>query len=133
LIVIDASALLDLLLRRRAAPEIRARVVAGEVALHAPHLVDTEVLHALRRRVARGDLARRRAQEALDDLADLPLVRHPHLPLSPRIWALRERLSAYDATYVALAEGLDASLLTSDRRFARGAAGIAPVLDVSCG
>ena len=130
MIVIDASALLDLLLRRRAAPEIRARV-AGEVALHAPHLVDTEVLHALRRRVARGELARRRAQEALDDLADLPLVRHPHLPLSPRVWAMRERLSAYDATYVALAEGLDASLLTSDRRFARGAAGIAPLLDVS--
>ena len=130
MIVSDASALLDLLLRRPAASDIQARVEA-ELALHAPHLVDTEVLHALRRWVARGDLAPRRAQEALEDLADLPLVRYPHPPLSARVWSLRERLSAYDATYVALAEGLGAALLTADRRLARGAAGIAPLLDVS--
>jgi len=130
LIVSDASALLDLLLRRPAASDIQARVEA-ELALHAPHLVDTEVLHALRRWVARGDLAPRRAQEALEDLADLPLVRYPHPPLSARVWSLRERLSAYDATYVALAEGLGAALLTADRRLARGAGGIAPLLDVS--
>ena len=130
MIVSDASALLDLLLRRPAASDIQARVEA-ELALHAPHLVDTEVLHALRRWVARGDLAPRRAQEALEDLADLPLVRYPHPPLSARVWSLRERLSAHDATYVALAEGLGAALLTADRRLARGAAGIAPLLDVS--
>jgi len=130
LIVADASALLDLLLRRSAASDIKARVEA-ELALHAPHLIDTEVLHALRRWVARGDLAPRRAREALGDLADLPLVRYPHAPLSARVWSLRERLSAYDATYAALAEGLGAALLTADRRLARGAADIAPVLDVS--
>jgi len=130
LIVTDASALLDLLLRRPGASAIQAHIEA-EVALHAPHLVDTEILHALRRRVARGELAPRRAEEALEVLADLPLVRYPHPPLSARVWSLRERLSAYDATYAALAEGLGAALLTADRRLARGAASIAPVFDVS--
>lgn len=73
----------------------------------------------MRRWVARDWLALARAEIALKDLADLPLVYHDHKPLRARVWALRERMSAYDATYVALAEALDATLLTTDTRLAR--------------
>ena len=130
MIVADASALLDLLLARPAAVRVAQRF-EPEPLIHAPHLVDTEVLHALRRWVRAGELTAERAQEALTDLAALPMARHPHAPLSQRVWSLRERLSAYDATYVALAEGLDATLLTADGRLARGAAGLVAVTDVS--
>lgn len=132
MIVADASALLDLLLRRSTARQVEAHL-AAEAVVHAPHLVDTEILHALRRWVARRELDAARALGALADLAGLPLVRHPHAPLSPRVWALRDRLSAYDATYAALAEGLAATLVTSDRRLARGAAGLVAVADTSGG
>lgn len=130
MIVADASALLDLLLRRRTADRIAASV-GSELSVHAPHLVDTEVLHALRRWVARGQLRADRARIYLDALGDFPLVRYAHAPLTDRVWSLRERLSAYDATYVALAEGLGATVLTADGRLARGAAGLVEVLDVS--
>lgn len=130
MIVPDASALLDLLLWRPPAARIEAEL-ENERTLHVPHLVDTEVLHGLRRWVLRGALSLDRAGHALDALSDLPLVRYPHSQLSRRVWGLRERLSAYDATYTALAEALDASLLTSDGRLARGAGGVVPVIDVS--
>lgn len=130
MIVIDASALLDLLLRRSAGERIEAEI-ASELVLHAPHLVDTEVLHGLRRWVGRDQLSTERAASALELLGSLPIRRYPHAPLSQAVWALRDRLSAYDATYAALARGLQATLLTSDGRLARGAAGLAPVTDVS--
>jgi predicted nucleic acid-binding protein len=129
-IVTDASALLDLFLRRPAAAAVEAQV-AAEVVLHAPHLLDTEVLHGLRRWVRRGDISAERAQRALEALAALPLIRHPHAPLSVAVWSLRDRLSAYDATYAALAKGLGARLLTCDRRLARSAAGLVAVTDAS--
>jgi predicted nucleic acid-binding protein len=130
LIVADASVLLDLLLGRPSARRIEAEL-GGERTLHVPHLLDTEVLHGLRRWVLRGELSPGRASQALDAFGDFPLVRHPHFPLTRRVWALRERLSAYDATYTALAEALGAGLLTGDGRLARGAANLVPVLDVS--
>lgn len=130
MIVADASALLDLLLRRRSAGRIEA-VIQSELSLDAPHLVDTEVLHALRRWVARGQLSADRARTSLVALGDLPLIRHAHSPLTRRVWSLRDRLSAWDATYVALAEGLGAKLLTADGRLARGADGLVDVADVS--
>ncbi len=130
MIVADASAIVDLLLSRRAAARIAERL-ESEALVHAPHLVDTEVLHALRRWVSAGELSDERAREALTDLAALPMERHPHAPLSRRVWSLRERLSAYDATYVALTEGLNARLVTADGRLARGAAGLVSVTDVS--
>ncbi len=130
MIVADASALVDLLLARPCAVRI-ARALQPEPLIHAPHLVDTEVLHALRRWVRAAELTDERAREALADLAALPMARHPHAPLSDRVWSLRERLSAYDATYVALAEGLDATLVTADGRLARGAAGLVDLTDVS--
>lgn len=130
MIVADASALVDLLLALPAAARIAERL-EPEPFVHAPHLVDTEVLHTLRRWVRRGALSAERAGEALADLSALPLTRHPHAPLSQRVWSLRERLSAHDATYAALAEGMDATLMTSDGRLARGARGLVAVVDVS--
>ena len=130
MIVLDASALVDLLLRRPAARETAA-AIGTERTIHAPHLVDTEVLHVLRRWVTRDWLALPRAEIALRDLAELRLMHHGHRPLRARVWALRERFGAYDATYVALAEALDATLVTSDGRLARGARGFVPVVHAS--
>lgn len=130
MIVADASALIDLLLNRpSAAATIEA--IGERRAIHAPHLVETEVLHALRRWVARGQLDAGRAKAALGDLGDLPLVHHAHAPLRERVWSLRDRLTAYDATYVALAEALDATLVTADGRLARAARRLVPTIEAS--
>ena len=95
----------------------RARL-RGEV-LGAPELVDLEVASVLRRQNLAGAIDVRRAGLALADLAALPLQRAPHLPLLPRCWELRENLTVYDAAYIALAEALEATLITGDRRLAR--------------
>ncbi|MGI8633619.1 MAG: type II toxin-antitoxin system VapC family toxin [Solirubrobacterales bacterium] len=128
MIVADASVLLDLLLDRPPAQPLKERL-AGERRLHAPHLVDTEVLHALRRWVQRGHLTPGRVEAALTSLADLPLVRWDHRPLNRRVWQLRETLTAYDATYVALTESLDATLASTDKRLRRAAARFIPIAD----
>jgi predicted nucleic acid-binding protein len=117
-IVADASALIDVLLGRPKAEAIAARVFDSGLALHAPHLLDVEVAHAIRRFAAIGEIEAERGRELLVDFADLPLQRHPHDWLLPRVWELRHNLSAYDATYVALAEALDAPLVTRDTRLA---------------
>lgn len=84
--------------------------------LHAPDLVEPETLNALRRLAARGSVSQRRATEASSDLAQLRLIRYPHAPLRARVWDLRHDLTAYDASYLALAEALgDATLMTGDR------------------
>lgn len=90
---------------------------AGET-LHAPHLLDVEVAQVLRRYALAGDVGTERCRAALDDLAGVALTRYPHDFLMQRVWDLRGNLSAYDAVYVALAETLDAPLLTRDRRLA---------------
>jgi predicted nucleic acid-binding protein len=95
--------------------------LAGDGDLHAPHLIDIEMLHALRRMTTRGELNEDRAADARTDFADLALTRYPHHPLSDRVWKLRHNLSAYDATFVALAEVLDATLITCDARLAAAA------------
>ena len=87
--------------------------------LHAPHLFDVEILHALRRHALRGILSRARSEEVLEDLSDIDVSFYPHAPLAGRIWELRDNLTAYDAAYVALAEALDATLVTTDARLAR--------------
>jgi predicted nucleic acid-binding protein len=84
-----------------------------------PHLADVEVASVLRRLVAADAISERLAREALEDLADLGIDRHAHDPLLERIWELRRNVSAYDASYVALAEVLDAPLLTCDKRLKR--------------
>jgi predicted nucleic acid-binding protein len=117
-IVVDASALLEALLRTSSAKAVEDRLFAPRQTLHAPHLLDVEVAQVIRRYAANGEIDNARGRSALGDLADLPLRRYPHDFLLPRIWDLRNNLTAYDAAYVALAEVLDAPLLTRDRRLA---------------
>lgn len=118
MIIVDASTALEVLLRTPAAAAVEQRLFAPGQSLHAPHLIDVEVAQVLRRYAVTGQLDEERCREALADMADLPLTRYPHDFLLPRIWELRDNLTAYDAAYVALAEALDAPLLTRDRRLA---------------
>jgi predicted nucleic acid-binding protein len=113
-IVVDASAALAALLS--AGPARRA--LASE-QLHAPHLIDSEVANALRRASAARRLDADAAWAALDVWRRLGMTRYPAYSLLDRIWEHRDNLSAYDATYVALAELLDCSLLTADARLGR--------------
>lgn len=118
MIVLDASAAVEWALGTRTGDAVRARLVAERGALHAPHLIDLEVTQAFRRLVAVGVLDAVRAEEALTDVGDLALVRHAHSPLLFRIWELRDSLTVYEAAYVALAEILEAPVVTCDRRAA---------------
>jgi len=125
-LVVDTSAVLAALVARDPAPGLVERM-AGDGDLHAPHLVDIEVLHALRRLNALGDVSNERATDARTDFGDLALVRYPHFPLSDRIWELRHNLTAYDAVFVALAEALDAPLVTCDAGLAAAPGHIARI------
>lgn len=129
MIVLDASAALDWLLQTPAGQRIEDRLHSRAESLHAPHLVDVEVTQVLRRLVRERTVAANRADDAIRDFLDLRLTRYPHFVLLPRIWELRHSLSAYDATYVALAELLDAPLLTRDKKMA-SAAGHYAVVEV---
>lgn len=113
--------MLGLLLRTPAAAAVEAIVFAPGQTLHVPHLLDIEVAQVVRRYTAQRQIEPSRGRAALDDLAQLPLQRHAHTVLLPRIWQLRANLTAYDATYLALAEALDAVLVTCDRRLAAAA------------
>jgi len=117
-IVLDASAAIEWLLQSPAGIKIEKRLFSPSQSLHAPHLLDVEVAEVLRRYVREKFVAAQRGQEALEDLAALPLNRYPHDFLIPRVWELRGTLTAYDALYVALAELLDAPLLTCDSKVA---------------
>jgi predicted nucleic acid-binding protein len=117
-IVVDASALLEVLLGTPDAARVAARISRSEASLHVPHLIDMEVAQVVRRYVQAGGLDLERGRGALETLRSLPLTRYPHTNLLPRIWELRPNLTAYDAAYVALAEALDAPLVTRDRRLA---------------
>ncbi len=119
MIVLDASALVELLLGTGSGRSIASLIADPDVALHVPHLADVEVAQALRRFVRDGDLDAASSAAALESLQALDVQRHAHEPLLGRIWALRENLTAYDATYVALAEALDATLVTCDAKLAR--------------
>ncbi|HLF11344.1 MAG TPA: type II toxin-antitoxin system VapC family toxin [Gammaproteobacteria bacterium] len=114
--VLDASIILEVLLKTPIGIRHADRVLQADDSLHAPHLVDVEVAQVLRRLTLAGEISSERAGEALQNLADLPLVRHEHMPLLARIWQLRTLVTAYDAAYLALAEGLPARLLTCDSK-----------------
>ena len=119
MIVLDASAVMELLLGTDQGRSIATRIADPALALHAPHLVDVEITQALRRYVREGEIDGASAAAALDDLRSLDMERHGHEALLDRVWALRENLTAYDAVYVALAEALDSTLLTCDAKLAR--------------
>ena len=114
MIVVDASAMLELLLQTPLGTRVEARLVRDAAEFHAPHLVDVEVVQALRRLVRMRELSAPRAGEAIEDLAGLDLHRHPHVDLVDRAWMLRDNLTVYDGMYLALAEALDAPLVTCD-------------------
>jgi len=124
MIVVDASCILELLLRSPRSgtrcEKIEARLLSHDGALCAPHLIDVEVSHSLRRYSLSGELSAKRGREALTDLADFPLERFSHVELLPRMWQLRDNFTAYDAAYLALAEALRAPLMTRDKRLATG-------------
>lgn len=119
MIVLDASALIELLLGTATGRRIALRIADPGVGLHVPHLADLEVAQALRRYERDGAIESGVAEGALDGLLALDVDRHAHEPFLRRIWELRSNLTAYDAAYVAIAEVLDATLVTCDRRLAR--------------
>ena len=116
MIVLDASAAIDWLLQTQAGLQLEKRIYSRGESLHAPHLLDIEVTQVLRRFVREQVVASRRAEEAIADLLNLRIARYPHFPFLPRTWQLRHNLTAYDAVYIALAERLNATLLTRDAR-----------------
>jgi predicted nucleic acid-binding protein len=118
-IVLDASAALEVLLRTPASAAIEERLFAPGETLHAPHLIDVEIAQVLRRYARSGQASAERCEIALEDWAEFRVTRYAHEPLLARMWALRDNFTAYDAAYVALAEGLEAPLLTRDARLAR--------------
>jgi predicted nucleic acid-binding protein len=118
-IVVDASAMLEVLLVTSKGLAVEERLFDPEESLHAPHLLDLEVAQICRRYCRLGDLTPERSEGALADLAALEIHRYPHDLFLPRVWELRHNFTAYDAAYVALAEALAAPLLTADGRMAR--------------
>ena len=129
MIVVDASAITEFLLQTPLGMRVEARLFTVGEELHAPHLLDVEVVQALRRLVRTGDVLPVRAEEALGDLAALAIRRHSHFDLLDSAWELRDNLTAYDAMYIALAEATDAVLVTCDARLST-APGHAAQIDV---
>ena len=119
MIVLDASAVIDLLLGLPPhAAAVAGLLVAEAPQVFAPHLLDVEVAQVIRRRVRGGTLRPADAVEALRVLAALPIVRYPHLPFIERAFELRDNATMYDAVYLVLAEALGATLVTRDRALA---------------
>ena len=114
MIVVDASIVVEVLLRSDAGTALEKRLFRGADPLHAPHMLDVEVAHALRRCALHGEIDERQGRDSVGDLAAMAIERHGHQPLLERMWQLRHNLTAYDAAYLALAESLDAPLLTRD-------------------
>lgn len=121
MIVIDATAAVELVLMTETGVRVADRIFRTEETVHAPELLDLEVAQVLRKLTIRGEVYPERADRAHTDLTNLSVMRHSHRHLQNRVWQLREKFSAHDAAYVALAEALDASFITFDRRLARSA------------
>jgi predicted nucleic acid-binding protein len=117
-VVIDTSALLPALVDPGSAGRA-ARDAMRAADLVAPPLIDAETLQVLRSRVRQGSLPLHLAEEAILDLQAMPLERVDVTPLLNRVWQLRENLTAYDATFVAVAEAFDAVLVTADERMTK--------------
>jgi predicted nucleic acid-binding protein len=119
MIVIDASAMIETLLRTDSGLRVEERIFAKGETIHAPHLIDIEVVQVFRRYCMLGEIETERAGEAMEDFEDFPIHRYRHDLFISRIWQLRHNVTAYDAVYIALAESLPAVLLTCDARLAR--------------
>ncbi|MGB6452072.1 MAG: type II toxin-antitoxin system VapC family toxin [Steroidobacteraceae bacterium] len=119
MIVIDASAVIELILRTELGEKVEEWALAPDERLHAPHLLDLETAQVLRRLVQLKEIPLARAREALEDYTELFIERSAHQPLLRRIWELRESLTAYDAAYVSLAEALGVAVVTCDAKLAR--------------
>ena len=129
MIVLDASAVVELLLDTVAGRRVAILIDDAAMGLHVPHLLDVEAVSALRRFAREGIVEKDEAEAAIEHLLALDLQRHSHEGLLERAWALRNNVTAYDAMYVALAEGLNATLVTCDGRLAR-ASGIKARVEV---
>ncbi len=115
MIVVDASAMVEALVGS-APPDSLMTALAGTI--HAPTLLDVEVMSVLRGLELGRALTAGEAAQALDDYWSFSIIRHDIEPLAERVWTLRHQFTAYDACYLALAEGLDADLLTCDKKLA---------------
>jgi predicted nucleic acid-binding protein len=116
-IVLDASAVVEVLMHSSMRAVLSQRLHRTRL-VHAPHVLDLEVASALRRQCTLGSLTQARAHQALEDFRKMRVLRHRHTPYLARIWEFRNNFTAYDACYLALAEALDATLLTRDRTLA---------------
>lgn len=119
MIVLDASAAIDLLVDDEMGPAVVDRVTRRAETIHAPHVIDVEVASALRRHVLHGAIPETRGLAALKQFRTLRIARYPHARLIPRAWELRHAITAQDAMYVTLAEALEAPLVTTDAAIAR--------------
>lgn len=127
ILVADASAIAEWVFRTEAGSRVEQLLVDDKADIHIPALCDVELLAAIRRALFDRRLDKQRAVVALENYRDLPLTRHGHLSLLPRVFELRANFTAYDAIYVALADLLEATLVTADRSLARATAGITRV------
>jgi predicted nucleic acid-binding protein len=118
-IVVDASALIEVLTRSERGQRVESRIMRASESIHVPALIDLEVAQVLRRYASSRQVPAHWARMALDIATAFPMTRYLHEPLMKRVWELRENLTAYDAAYVALAEALRAPLVTCDARLAR--------------
>jgi predicted nucleic acid-binding protein len=123
-IVLDSAAAVDYLLTRTTGAWVDEQLRDAD-SVHAPHILDVEVVGALRKRVQLGDVTTARAEAALSDFRQLRVTRYPHRPFLERMWELRQNLRASDAVFIALAQVLALPLVTTDLRLAR-----APGLDI---
>ncbi|HXA51074.1 MAG TPA: type II toxin-antitoxin system VapC family toxin [Candidatus Acidoferrum sp.] len=120
MIVLDASVVVELLTHGVLADSIWRELSTRDDDFLVPHLLDIEVISAIRSLVAGHRIDAHRCEQLLTDLAAFPAERYPHTPLLGRIWELRNNFTAYDAAYIALAEAAGAVLYTSDRKLRTG-------------
>jgi predicted nucleic acid-binding protein len=120
MIVLDASVVVELLTNGALADSIRSDLSGRDESFIVPHLIDVEVVSAIRRLAADRRIGAHRSDQFLAGLAALPAERYSHTPLIGRIWELRHNFTAYDAAYIALAEATNSVLYTSDAKLRRG-------------
>lgn len=120
MIVLDASVVVELLTNGALADEIRMELAAADGSFLVPHLIDVEVVSAIRRLTAGSRIDSHRSRQLLEALATLPAERYAHSPLMERVWELRHNFTAYDAVYIALAEETGSVLYTCDDKLRRG-------------